>query len=154
VDAVAAQVPPTVTVQGLLDAAALLDIQPTGWEWSSQLTPLQSLIADVAATINPVFPPACAASFPGEAWKCLIGQYRMPMLTTPFFMNAPQFDECACAAAPRCAAEPGGTMACHARFVTLLTAARPGSRLRSRADVRHGQVRGAAPRARVLASVR
>ena len=75
-DAVAAQLPPNVAVKGFLDAAALLNIQPTGWEWSSQLETLQSLVAKVAANINPVFPPYCASNFPGEEWKCLIGQVR------------------------------------------------------------------------------
>ena len=93
-DAVAAQLPPTVAVKGFLDAAALLNIQPTGWEWSSQLETLQSLIVQVAANINPVFPSYCAENFPGKEWMCLIGQYRMPLIhSMPFFINAPQFDE-------------------------------------------------------------
>ena len=115
----AAQLPPNVAVKGFLDAAALLNIQPTGWEWSSQLETLQSLVAKVAANINPVFPSYCAANFPGEEWKCLIGQvrrpslsqrgsaekriycpcadacarlqYRMPLIRSmPFFINAPR----------------------------------------------------------------
>ena len=93
-DSVAAQLPPNVAVKGFLDAAALLNIQPTGWEWSTQLETLQSLVAKVAANISPVFPSYCAANFPGEEWKCLIGQYRMPLIRSmPFFINAPQFDE-------------------------------------------------------------
>ncbi len=97
-ESVAAQLPPTVTLHGMLDAAALLDIAPTGWAWSPLLEPLQSLIAKVVAFTNPVFPAACTDAFPGETWKCLIGQYRMPMITSvPFFVNAPQFDECAAA---------------------------------------------------------
>jgi hypothetical protein len=72
----------------------LLNIQPTGWEWSSQLETLQSLISQVAANINPVFPSYCAENFPGKEWMCLIGQYRMPLIRSmPFFINAPQFDE-------------------------------------------------------------
>jgi hypothetical protein len=93
-EAVAAMTPAGIQVQGMLDAAALLDIAPSGWSWSSLLEPLQSLIAEVAAFINPVFPATCADRFPGETWKCLIGQYRMPLITSvPFFINAPQFDE-------------------------------------------------------------
>jgi hypothetical protein len=93
-DSVAAQLPPNVAVKGFLDAAALLNIQPTGWEWSTQLETLQSLVAKVAANIGPVFPSYCATNFPGEEWKCLIGQYRMPLIRSmPYFINAPQFDE-------------------------------------------------------------
>ncbi len=93
-DAVAAQLPPGITMKGFLDAAALLDIQPTGWSWSNELIPLQTLIQEVTSFIAPVFPSYCQTEFPGEEWKCLIGQYRMPLIkSVPFFMNAPQFDE-------------------------------------------------------------
>jgi hypothetical protein len=93
-EAVASMVPAGIQVQGMLDAAALLDIAPTGWSWSSQLEPLQSLIAENVAFTNPVFPATCTDKYPGETWKCLIGQYRMPLITSvPFFINAPQFDE-------------------------------------------------------------
>ena len=93
-EAVAAQVPPTVTVRGFLDAAALLDIQPAGWPWSPDLEPLQSLVQQLTALVNPVLPDYCTTTFgPGEQFKCFIGQYRMPLITkVPYFMNAPQFD--------------------------------------------------------------
>lgn len=92
-DAVAAQLPPGIGFKGLLDAAALMNIQPSGWPWSSELIPLQTLLQEVVAVINPVFPAVCALRFPLATWKCLVGQYRMPLLSTPFFVNAPQFDE-------------------------------------------------------------
>ena len=94
-EAVASQVPPTVTVRGFLDAAALLDIQPAGWPWSPDLETLQSLIQELTALVSPVLPDYCSTAFgPGEQYKCFIGQYRMPLITkVPFFMNAPQFDE-------------------------------------------------------------
>jgi hypothetical protein len=85
---------PSVQVQGLLDAAALVDIAPAGWPWSPDLIPLQQLIAALVAGIMPTFDPSCAALYTGaDAWKCLFGQYRMPLLSTPFFMNGPQFDD-------------------------------------------------------------
>ena len=39
--------------------------------------------------------PTCASLFPSvqDRWQCLFGQYRMPMLTTPYMLNAAQFDK-------------------------------------------------------------
>ena len=43
--------------------------------------------------LNPRSHPACAAAYSGtEAWKCLYGEYRLPFVTTPFFLNSAQFD--------------------------------------------------------------
>jgi hypothetical protein len=90
---VAAAVPPTVSVMGFLDGAALLDIEPAAWTWSPMLVPLQQLMANLTLFANPVFPPYCAALYGLDTWKCLIGQYRMPLIShPPFFINAPQFD--------------------------------------------------------------
>ena len=72
-DAVAAQLPPSVTMRGMLDAAALLDITPTGWSWSNQLETLQSLMQQVVSIVQPVFPQVCLDAFPGESYKCLVG---------------------------------------------------------------------------------
>jgi hypothetical protein len=90
IEAVAALLPSGLDYSNLLDGAALLDITPSGWSWSSELETLQSLMADLASFSNPQFPDYCATAFPGAEYNCLLGQYRMPMLTTtPFFMNAP-----------------------------------------------------------------
>lgn len=36
---------------------------------------------------------ACEATYPGqEAWKCMFGQYRMPLLQTPYLLVASQYD--------------------------------------------------------------
>lgn len=93
-DEVAQMVPPGMRVQGLLDAAALVDINPddNGYSWASQLQPLQTLVADVMGFVNPQLPQSCLDQFPGESWKCMWGSYRLPMLQTPYFANAPQFD--------------------------------------------------------------
>ena len=40
-EAVALMVPPNVQVKGLLDGAALLNVQPAGWAWSPTLQPIQ-----------------------------------------------------------------------------------------------------------------
>jgi hypothetical protein len=93
-DAVAAQVPASMQVQGLLDAASLVDVRPAGWAFSNDVIPLQTLMAELVAAITPVFAPTCAARHNGAgAWKCLLGQYRMPLLETPFFANIPQIDD-------------------------------------------------------------
>ena len=92
-EAVAEAMPGNVQTWGFLDGAALLDIQPKGWKWTPELEPLQSLMANMSAFTNPQFPAYCATLFPGEEWKCWIGQYRMPLIrSVPYFINAPQFD--------------------------------------------------------------
>lgn len=84
-DTVASMVPSTMKVQGLLDAAALLDIDPNdaGWSWSSELTPLQSIIGELVSIDDPQLPISCEIRFPGESWKCLIGQARRPAQARP-----------------------------------------------------------------------
>ena len=95
-DAVSAQLAPVgVEVKGLLDAAALVDISPASWPWSPDLIPLQTLVEELVTVIQPTFPPACAARgyTGGAAWKCLFSAYRLPLVQTPFFANAVQFDD-------------------------------------------------------------
>jgi hypothetical protein len=92
IEAVLALLPAGLEYANLLDGAALLDIQPAGWSWSPQLETLQSLMAQLAAFSAPVFPAYCAALFPGAEYQCLLGQHRLPLLSTRFFVNAPQFD--------------------------------------------------------------
>lgn len=45
--------PAGVQMKSLLDAAALLNIQPAGWPWSSSLVPLQTLMGEVVALVKP-----------------------------------------------------------------------------------------------------
>ena len=95
IEAVAAMLPASVQLRGFFDGAALLDIHPRGWAWSADLEPLQLLMANMSAFTDPAFPSYCAARFPGETYKCWLGQYRMPLITSiPYFINAPQFDMC------------------------------------------------------------
>ena len=83
--------PSTVQTWGFLDGAGLLDIQPRGWNWRHELETLQSLMSSMLGFTQPVFPAYCAQLFPGELYKCLIGQYRMPLITSvPYFVNVPQ----------------------------------------------------------------
>jgi len=54
---------------------------------------LQDMTQDLFAFTKPVIPAACAAVYTGsEAWKCLWPSYRLPFVTTPYFLNAAQFD--------------------------------------------------------------
>lgn len=95
-DSVAQQLSGTgVEVRGLLDAAALVDIYPTGWDWSPDLIPLQTLIEELVTAIQPTFPSSCAErGYTGPSlWKCLFSAYRLPLVQTPFFANAVQFDD-------------------------------------------------------------
>jgi len=93
IEAVHAMMPSTVQTWAFLDGAGLLDIQPRGWNWRPDLETLQSLMTSMLSFTNPQFPAYCAQLFPGELYKCLIGQHRMPLITSvPMFVNVPQFD--------------------------------------------------------------
>ena len=90
-DYVQALLPPGATVRGLLDSALWLDLAPLDTTEVS----LQTQTQDVFDLVNPMarIPDACAAAYPGqEGWKCIYGQYRLPFVQTPYFINAAQFD--------------------------------------------------------------
>ena len=75
---------------GFLDSPLWLDIQPLHSTTVSLQTQTEAIYALVNAT--GVITPACATAYAGEEWKCLYGQYRIPMLQTPYLINAAQFD--------------------------------------------------------------
>ena len=54
--------------------------------------PPPPLPQDVFNFASPPIPEACADMYPGEGWKCIWSSYRLPLLTTPYFLNAAQFD--------------------------------------------------------------
>ena len=90
-DYVAQYLPAGATVKGLLDSALWLDVSPPD---TAEVT-LQTQTQGVFALVNPGarIPAACSAAYPGsEGWKCLYGVYRLPFLTTDYFINAAQFD--------------------------------------------------------------
>jgi hypothetical protein len=90
-DYVAGMSPPGVTVRGLLDSALWVDLQPVASSATSLQTQTQGAFAILNATAR--LGTACAAAYPGaEGWKCLYGQYRLPFVTTPYFLNSAQFD--------------------------------------------------------------
>ena len=88
-DAVAAAVPSNVRVQGLLDAAAWVDVQPI----IPNMLTLQQMTQDLYGFTAPPIPAECAARYQGaDAWMCLWPSYRLPFVHTNFFLNAAQFD--------------------------------------------------------------
>ena len=88
-DAVAAQLP-GVNVQGLFDSAMLVDQEP--------LVPGRLSLANVTelvfetANASALVAPACAATYPGQLWRCAFGQYSLPFVQTPYLLAQPQFD--------------------------------------------------------------
>ena len=87
-DAVAEMLP-GVTVRGFLDASAWVDVDPA----VPGLQTLQQQAALQVGFLQAPVPAACSAQYSGtEAWKCIWPSYRLPMLQTPFFLNAAQFD--------------------------------------------------------------
>lgn len=61
---------------------------PAGWYGFASET------RQVAAVINsPLLGAECAARYPGvEAWRCLFGQYRLPLVQTPYMLIQSQYD--------------------------------------------------------------
>jgi len=88
-----ASIAPSVEVKGLNDAGGWVDVQPA-------YPNLLSLQNQTAAIFKFSTPPvgattgglACLADFPDEPWKCVWPSYRLPFVTTPYVLNAAQFD--------------------------------------------------------------
>ena len=94
-DYVGAMLPAGATLRGMLDSPLWLDLTPPD---TSEVS-LQAQTQGVVTFMNPSarIPPACAAAYPGsELWKCFYGQYRIGFTSTPYFINAAQFDSFQC----------------------------------------------------------
>ena len=81
----------SMEVGGLLDSGIWLDVIPA----APGVTSLAEETQAAAALFNAseIYDETCAAAMPvGEAWRCLMGQYRMPFLRTPYLANEAQFD--------------------------------------------------------------
>jgi len=89
-DYISSMVPTGSTVRGLLDSGLWVDVEPID---SSQVS-LQEQTQMVASFISPGarIPTECAMEYVGEEWKCLFGVYRLPFISTPYLINAAQFD--------------------------------------------------------------
>lgn len=70
-----------VSVAGLLDSAALLDIAPLNPGQPSLANITQLAYAYVNASAAPS--PLCTAAFPEEPWRCLLGAEALPHVQTP-----------------------------------------------------------------------
>jgi hypothetical protein len=82
----------SVQVQGLLDSPLWVNVEPS----TPHILPLANETRAVFALVNATarLGPGCAALYPyEEQWKCLFGQYRMPLLQTPYLLNAAQDDK-------------------------------------------------------------
>ena len=72
-----------IQVSALLDSPLWLDIEVAP---GSSVVSLQSETQAVYSLVQPpadVIGAACAAQFQGQEWKCLYGQYRMPLGARP-----------------------------------------------------------------------
>lgn len=91
-DAVAAAAPPGVTVQGLLDSPLWINVPPYSASTVSLAAQCQAALPLFAA--QGVLNAACVAALPAAAggpsapYLCLMGQYLLPFLVTPYFLNA------------------------------------------------------------------
>lgn len=78
-------------VGGLLDSAFWVDMAPL----DASVVPFAQQARDVVTLANAssADQAACAAVYPGEAWKCIFGQYLVPFVQSDFFLHAYQYDQ-------------------------------------------------------------
>lgn len=78
-----------VDVVGFLDSPAWIDIEPI----SESFPGFPYIVQHVHSYANVEhLGSACTEAYPNDLWKCMYGQYRLPTLTTPFFLVASQAD--------------------------------------------------------------
>eukprot|EP00047_Mylnosiga_fluctuans_P008216 m.257700 g.257700 ORF g.257700 m.257700 type:complete len:383 (-) comp21013_c0_seq1:57-1205(-) len=82
---------PNISFYGaLLDSAFWIDLAP--------ITPSLISFAEEAKRVYALMnvettaDPACIASFPGEGWQCIFGQYAVPHIRTPYLLHAYSYD--------------------------------------------------------------
>lgn len=83
--------PKGVKVTGFMDSPFYIDIIPFNSSYGGFFNDEQVKFA----VMNPhrAIPDDCAAFHAPHTWRCLMGQYRIPFVKTPFFMIASQFDK-------------------------------------------------------------
>lgn len=81
---------PDVKVVGYLDSNYYIDVP----SYNPDFGGFQPQHEDVLQNFNAssVLSDACVAAYNGELWKCLFGQFRMPLIKTPYLLVAAQFD--------------------------------------------------------------
>jgi hypothetical protein len=77
---------------GFLDSPLWLDVQPLATAPLSLQCQAQAAVGYLNATAR--LGASCAAAYPSpqDQWRCLFGQYRIPLLRTPYGMSQNQFD--------------------------------------------------------------
>jgi hypothetical protein len=90
-DRVAALLPPNIKLRCFMDSGHYLGLEPIQTTAPS--------FADRASNkwlqtnTSGVIPDECRAAYPGdEEWKCLLAQYRVPFIKTPYFLIHSQMD--------------------------------------------------------------
>ncbi len=83
----------SVEVQGLLDSPLWVNVEPS----TPHIMPLANETRAIYELVNATarLGPGCEDAYPDydDRWMCLFGQYRMPMLQTPYMLNAAQDDK-------------------------------------------------------------
>ncbi len=82
-----------IQVQGLLDSPLWIDVAPLASAPLSLQCQAQAAVGFLNASAR--LGDGCAAAYGAESqesWRCLFGEYRLPFLTTPYGLNAAQYD--------------------------------------------------------------
>ena len=90
-DYVGSILPPSVQLRGFFDSALWTDIEP----YEADVLPLMNQTEQAFTLLNATarVGTACGAIYPGvDAWKCLMGQWRLPSLKTTWLSSDSQFD--------------------------------------------------------------
>ena len=90
-DRVAALAPAGVTVSGLLDSPLWINVAP----FDPSIPSFELQCADALRLFNAsavLSPPCVASQAAGQEYLCLMGEYLMPSITTPYALSASQFD--------------------------------------------------------------
>ena len=95
-DRVAALLPPNVKLRCFMDSGHYLDAEPVQTTQPSNAN--RALKKWMYANTSRIIPNDCSAAYPGdEEWKCLLSQYRVPFIKTPYFLVHSQMDSSAIA---------------------------------------------------------
>ena len=82
-----------VQARGLLDSGLWLDVAPVTNTGMGGTLLKQAEYVYGFANVSSVISAECAAAYPGEEYKCLFGQYRMPFVQSDYFLSMSQFDD-------------------------------------------------------------
>ncbi|KAL1508018.1 hypothetical protein AB1Y20_007615 [Prymnesium parvum] len=81
--------PAAVRVRGMIDSAMWLDLLPAKGAAFPGFARVTKLVhANAAVDVGA----DCAVRFPGEEWRCMFGEDRLPLLATPYFAIGSQHD--------------------------------------------------------------